>query len=377
MGKVYMKPGGGGTASSDVTASKADVLEGKKTVTSDSGDEIAEGTMPNNGAVNHELPANGSYTIPKGYHNGAGEVTQDIPTQAAKTITPSTSKQTVLVNGKLMTGDIVVNPIPNIRGQSQMAGGWGSGGSGADAYFAMNDIPEGYYQKNGADWAPEIRMKQSDVRAAIGATDSSKWRKDVTIAGLKGTMTEQGGSTITPGTQQKTAVSGGRYVTEDIIVAGDPDLVAANIVSGKNIFGVAGSAPNVVASSKILIDGSVPISTYDNIAVMDNKMEIPHDFGNFKYIVADLYVTTKYNVAQYSSRVAIERSALGFVIPILVPTRDNFEYLIQYYKVAALVIGADNTTGSSSKLYANLCYRDGGGYLDGHDIRLRAMYVIY
>ena len=198
--------------------------------------------MPNNGAVNHELPANGSYTIPKGYHDGSGKVTQDIPTQAAKTITPSASKQTVSVNGKLMTGDIVVNPIPNIRGQSQMAGGWGSGGTGADAYFAMNDIPEGYYQKNGDDWAPEIRMKQSDVRAAIGATDSSKWRKDVTIAGLKGTMTEQGGSTITPGTKQKTAVSGGRYVTGDILVAGDADLVPANIVSGKNIFGVAGSA---------------------------------------------------------------------------------------------------------------------------------------
>ena len=140
---------------------------------------------------------------------------------------------------------------------------------------------------------------------------------------------------------------------------------------------MAGSAPKVIASSKILINGSVPISTYDNIAVMDNKMEISHDFGNFKYIVADLYVTTKYNIAQYSSRVAIERDALGYVIPILVPTRDNFESLMQYYKIAALVIGTDTTTGNSSKLYANLCYRDGGGYLDGHDIRLRAMYVIY
>lgn len=83
--------------------------------------------------------------------------------------------------GDVLTGKVIVGPdgepingaMPN-RGQSQMAGGWGSGGSGADAYFAMNDIPEGYYQKNGANWAPEIRMKQSDVRAAIGATDSSK-----------------------------------------------------------------------------------------------------------------------------------------------------------------------------------------------------------
>lgn len=187
MGKVYMKPcGGGGTSSSDVTASKADVLKGKKTVTSDSNDEIAEGTMTNNGAVSYKLPANGSYTIPKGYHNGSGKVTQSLSTQGAKTITPSTSKQTVSVNGKLMTGDIVVNPIPNLKGQYQMAGGWGSGGSGADAYYAMNAMPEGYYQKNGADWAPEVRMKQSDVRSALGIT-ASKIVSGQSIAGVSGT----------------------------------------------------------------------------------------------------------------------------------------------------------------------------------------------
>ena len=142
--------------------------------------------MPNNGAVSYKLPANGSYTIPKGYHNGSGKVTQSLSTQGAKTITPSTSKQTVSVNGKLMTGDIVVNAIPNLRGQYQMAGGWGSGGSGADAYYAMNAMPEGYYQKNGADWAPEVRMKQSDVRSALGIT-ASKIVSGQSIAGVNGT----------------------------------------------------------------------------------------------------------------------------------------------------------------------------------------------
>lgn len=83
------------------------------------------------------------------------------------------------------------NPITGTMkncGQAQTAGGWGSGGTGADAYFAMNKIPEGAYFANGADWAPEIRMKQSDVRAAIGYTDPSKVWNGVTIAGLKGTM---------------------------------------------------------------------------------------------------------------------------------------------------------------------------------------------
>lgn len=83
------------------------------------------------------------------------------------------------------------NPITGTMkncGQTQTAGGWGSGGTGADAYFAMNRIPEGAYFSNGAEWAPEIRMKQSDVRAAIGYTDPSKVWNGYTIAGLKGTM---------------------------------------------------------------------------------------------------------------------------------------------------------------------------------------------
>ena len=39
--------GGGGTLSSDVTATKAKVLSGYQTLTSDSSDEVAAGTMKN------------------------------------------------------------------------------------------------------------------------------------------------------------------------------------------------------------------------------------------------------------------------------------------------------------------------------------------
>ena len=375
-----MKPSGGaGTASSDVTASKADVLKGKKTVTSDSNDEIVEGTMPNNEAVNHELPANGSYTIPKGYHDGSGKVTQDIPTQAAKTITPSASKQTVSVNGKLMTGDIVVNPIPNIRGQSQMAGGWGSGGTGADAYFAMNDIPEGYYQKNGADWAPEIRMKQSDVRAAIGATDSSKWRKDVTIAGLKGTMTEQGGSTITPGTKQKTAVSANQFVTGDIIVAGDPDLVAANIVSGKNIFGVAGSAKRCESSNVTLVRGSIPISKYDIITMPDNALEVSHSFGKFSQIIVNVQLSVpNYTQHIFPGYFSIENSFQEQKVPFLFSTREFTDWNLDYYRTGVLLIDSERQSdGSSTKIKFGIAAPSAGTYLNNAEFAIYARWVLY
>lgn len=54
-------------------------------------------------------------------------------------------------------------------------------------------------------------------------------------------LTTKSGTTITPGTSNQTVISAGKYTTGDIIVTGDADLVANNIVYNKNIFGVTGN----------------------------------------------------------------------------------------------------------------------------------------
>ena len=54
-------------------------------------------------------------------------------------------------------------------------------------------------------------------------------------------LSTQSGTTITPGTSQKTAVATGKYTTGPVYVAGDSDLVPSNIKNGVNIFGVNGS----------------------------------------------------------------------------------------------------------------------------------------
>ena len=54
-------------------------------------------------------------------------------------------------------------------------------------------------------------------------------------------LATQGAATITPGTSAKTAVAAGRYTTGAVTVAGDPQLTAANIKKGVNIFGVTGT----------------------------------------------------------------------------------------------------------------------------------------
>ena len=95
MAECLILQSGGGAKSDDCTANKAKVLEGYTAITSDSGDEPAEGTMVDRGAVSQSLAVNGTYTIPAGYHNGSGKVTQSLTTKAAETYYAGTSDQTI------------------------------------------------------------------------------------------------------------------------------------------------------------------------------------------------------------------------------------------------------------------------------------------
>ena len=137
-----------------ITAGAGDVLAGKVIVDKD-GNPLT-GTMPNRGAVNQSLAINGSYTIPAGYHNGSGKVSQKIPTKGAQTYTPGTTNQTIAA-GQYLTGPQTIKGDPNLipanikKGVSIMGitgthdgfvpgpldiynrGSWGSG-------YSINDI---------------------------------------------------------------------------------------------------------------------------------------------------------------------------------------------------------------------------------------------
>lgn len=67
---------------------------------------------------------------------------------------------------------------------------------------------------------------------------------------LTASVTTKGAQTYTPGTSNQT-ISSGTYLTGTQTISGDANLVAGNIVSGKTIFGVAGSAtiPSITQDS--------------------------------------------------------------------------------------------------------------------------------
>ena len=94
------------------TATAARILSGRTAWVN--GSKLT-GTMTNRGAISQKLAANGSYTVPAGWHNGSGKVTQSLTTQGAKNVTPTTSNQTACAASRWTTGSIVILGSSNLK----------------------------------------------------------------------------------------------------------------------------------------------------------------------------------------------------------------------------------------------------------------------
>lgn len=80
---------------SEATAEAAEVLSGK---TFGKGSSMQTGTMPNNGSVNGKITSKSQqYTVPQGYHDGAGKVGIDSNEQAK--LIPENIKEGVTILG--------------------------------------------------------------------------------------------------------------------------------------------------------------------------------------------------------------------------------------------------------------------------------------
>lgn len=125
-----------------ITTTSSDMLAGKVGV--DKSGVPVTGTIPVLGAVNQSLAINSTYTIPPGYHNGQGKITQSIATMGAQTINPTAFQQTVSSSGKYMTGNVVVNGVSNLTAANVKKGQTVGGTAGAcdwiDASEANKDF---------------------------------------------------------------------------------------------------------------------------------------------------------------------------------------------------------------------------------------------
>lgn len=134
----------------DATASASEILTGKTAY--NKGSKVT-GTMKNNGSVSGKITTKvGKYTVPQGYHDGSGTVDIDSTEQAklipsniregvtilgvqgemtgtedarpqSKTVTPSTSQQTILPDeGYNYLSQVVVNAIPYSESDNSAGG---------------------------------------------------------------------------------------------------------------------------------------------------------------------------------------------------------------------------------------------------------------
>lgn len=300
MSRIWL-PGGAGGADLDViTAGAGDVLSGKVIVDKD-GEPLTgtlaltgtaadshvlsgqtyyntdaktkrTGNMANRGAVSQALNAGGSYTIPAGYHNGAGKVTANSlagQTSADAAAGHILSGKTAWVNGSKVTG--------NMANRGAVSQALNAGGS--------YTIPAGYHSGAGKVTANSL-ASQTSANAAAGHILSGKtaWVNGAKVTGNIASLAAQ---TVAPGASAKTVSCSGKYMTGNITVSAVSNLTAANIKKGVTVGGVVGTYEGYASSplylfksgtwSNLQTTGMTKTIGYDNVKVADGVLRIYTD----------------------------------------------------------------------------------------------------
>ena len=196
MGKILI-PGssGGGVTSDDVTAGKAQVLQGYRTITSDSDDEVVEGTIK---SIN---TADNNYNINKSNAFGIDEFGRmwiDMPHGNGYYHRYDNKPHTCIDSAKL--GDATADKVlrgctftskTGVKVEGEMVNR-GNGMAAIDFYNAhwesnfVARMEEGYYSKTG-QWKPYVSIPYAVLANVVGV-DPNKMLSNLTIAGTTGNI---------------------------------------------------------------------------------------------------------------------------------------------------------------------------------------------
>ena len=165
---ILMAGGTGGVSSDDVTAGKAQVLQGYKTVTTDSDDEIIEGTMVNRGNGMVTVEFGDAYWESKYF----ARMEQGYYAQVDQWKPYVSIPYAVLANGIHLDANKMLDTltVAGVRGTIPVRGYHGPDSTEMWYYpqksgYAIR-IEEGYYHKGG-QWKPYILASPSLVKNAV------------------------------------------------------------------------------------------------------------------------------------------------------------------------------------------------------------------
>lgn len=246
-------------------------------------------------------------------------------------------KQLIDQEGNIVTGTIATKTSSNIT-----------------ASGATVTIPAGYYASQttksvttATQATPSISVNSSGLITA-SATQTAGYVSVGTKSATK-QLTTQAAQTITPGITDKTIASG-RYLIGTQTIKGDANLIPANIVSGKSIFGVSGTATTGGSSgSGVNVETCTVTVTRDNFGSYCDVGWTALENGNI--------ITKNISAKSSSDVLVLENLVCGSSITIMCSYQ--FAYLETSYDVDSwfnktyqgFMINAPMTAGSNETIH--------------------------
>ena len=182
---IILKGGAGGVGSDDVTAGKAQVLQGYKTVTTDSDDEIVEGIIPNRGNVVDTVSFENAHweskfvaRMEEGYYSQAGQW------KPCVAIPYAVMASVAGVDANKMLDSLT---IAGVRGTVHTYGAWNAALEVVNATWENKvhvRFEEGFYPKDG-NYKPAAIVPYDVLANAIGI-DASKMLSALNVLGKQG-----------------------------------------------------------------------------------------------------------------------------------------------------------------------------------------------
>ena len=291
MGKIGIPGGGGGVTSSDVTAGRDQVLQGFKTVTTDSDDEVVDGSltsMPSQvDALSWRFDSDNAYLkIPQGAYVAGGGAEVKLPFAWVRPHIPEGG----MINTSGAFGK--QGTIPD-RGAGNGNGEIGT--NGGDTVFV--NFPDGYYHTQiGKSY---MWLKWADLARVLGL-NGAYWLDNYSTAGIQGQIRRwvcTTGTVISAWNGEghawdDTEAGRGRgiitrvpngYRLEGVnwVFLPAPHLYPQNVVKGVNINGVEGSRDYIDSIAPTYFTGDY---TY-HVNSSEQSVTMNVQFGEYNTVI--------------------------------------------------------------------------------------------